>query len=187
MPVNGLSGFGGTVPAMGAAGLLARTSGDARKDEWPYPWQYCPADGEQFYIESAIDFPTNAALTQLVAYAVPDGLKLRISHLMLTYVGIALEDGLGLVTWQLAVNQPAAVVGLTLPVMPSGYGVPYLTAITISKGSPQQGPWPIPGKLVFNARDVVSVNVITAAPFPETGGQFLTSLVGWQWPAETAS
>ncbi len=186
MPVNGF-GMGGGLPALAAAGLLARTAGDARKDDWPYTWQYCPADGEQFYMETVVDFPSNSVLTQLLAWPVPDGLKMRLWGIMLTYAGISLLDGQNLVTWQLAVNQPAGVAGLTLPVMPSGYGVPYLNSLTITKGSPQQGPWPIPGKLVFNARDVISVNVTTVSPFPETGGQFLTALVGWHWPAESAS
>lgn len=177
----------GAPSMIAAASLLARTSYDARKDEWPYAWDFCPPDGENWHQESAIDFPANATLTQLLSYAVPNGMKLRIKSWMLFYVGVALQDGLSLVTWQMAVNIPANVIGITTPVMPSSYAVPYLGSIVISKGSPTSGPWPLPGKLVFNARDVVSVNVTTTAPFPDAGGQFLTAWDGWQFPSEPSS
>lgn len=169
-----------------AASLLARTSADARKEVWPYPWDHCPPDGEQQYLESVVTFPANGAFTQLLAYPVPDGLKYRLKDVMLTYTG-GLLDGQSLVTWQIAINTPAAVVGVTTPVMPSGYAVPYWGAIVISKGDPIRGPWEIPGRLVFNARDVVSINVTTTAPFPTAGGQFLTAIQGWTWPAEPSS
>ena len=182
-----MPGFLNGTPAIAPASLLSRTSEDARKESWPYAWEHCPPDGEQFYQESVVDFPANATLTQLLSYPVPDGLKFRLSDVMLFYVGTALVDGLGQVTWQIAVNTPANVVGITTPVMPSGYAVPYWGAILLSKGSPSQGPWKIPGKLVFNARDVVSINVTTANPFPTSGGQFLTAIVGWTWPAEPSS
>lgn len=182
-----MNGYGNPPMSVAGAELLNLTSEDYRKQEWPYAWEYCPPDGEQWYQESVVDFPANATLTQLISYAVPDGMKFRLSHVMLTYVGLALRDGLNQVTWQLATNIPASVAGITTPVMPSGYAVPYWGAIILSKGSPQQGPWKIPGKLVFKPRDVFSINVTTTAPFPDTGGQFLTAAVGWQWPMETSS
>jgi hypothetical protein len=178
---------GGYPPsAIQGASLLSRTSDDARKEAWPYTWDHCPPDGEQQYLETVVDFPANNVLTQLLSYPVPDGLKYRLWGLMFFYTG-GLLDGQSLCSWQLAVNTPANVVGITTPVMPSGYSVPYWGAITISKGAPSQGLWTIPGKLVFQARDVVSVNVTTIAPFPNAGGQFLTAIQGWTWPAEPSS
>ena len=190
-PPRQFNGFPAQSPnVISAASLLARTSADARRESWPYPWEHCPPDGEQQYLESVVAFPPQvagvSALTQLLAYPVPDGLKYRLWAVMLTYTG-GLLDGQSLVTWQIAINTPAAVVGVTTPTMPSGYGVPYWNNIVLSKGDPLRGPWEIPGRLVFNARDVVSVNVTTISPFPTVGGQFLTAIQGWTWPAEPSS
>lgn len=185
--MNGFAGINDQPSIISAASLLSRTSEDARKTAWPYTWDHCPPDGEQWYQESVVAFPNNGVLTQLLVYPVPDGMKFRLSHIMLTYTGINVDDGSQLVTWQLATNIPANVQGITTPVMPSGYAVPYWGAIQISKGSPAQGPWKIPGKLVFNARDIFSINVTTAAAFPESGGSFLTAGVGWTWPAEPST
>lgn len=181
------NGYGGAPPVIAGAQLLARTSEDGRKEAWPYAWEHCPPDGEQWHRESVVDFPALNTLTQLISYPVPDGLKLRIFSVMLYYVGTSVADGQNLVTWQLAINIPASVVGITTPVMPSNYAVPGWGAIQISKGSPQQGPWEIPGKLVFNARDVFSINVTTTGGFPTSGGQFLTTADGWEWPAEPST
>jgi hypothetical protein len=185
--MNGLSAYGELPSMSGAASLLARTSEDARKTAWPYAWEHCPPDGNNFYIESIVAFPSNGVLTELLSYPIPDGMRLDLEYLMFFYVGISLLDGRNLCTWQLATDTPANVVGITTPVMPSGYNVPYWGSIQISKGSPSQGPWPFPRKHTFKARDVVSVNVLTTNPFPETGGQFLTCLQGHEYPAEPSS
>jgi len=191
---QGLGQANGLTPALAAAGLLAKTKSDARKQLWPYPWEYPGETAQAFNLESTIAAPVNGTQTELWSFAVPDGEFLRITGLMLTYVGITLVDGLGQVAWQWDVNIPTVIGGgVGSPILPSGYIVPYFGAldvngnptgqITISKGSTQFGPWRVPGRLVFEPRDVVRVKVTTAAPFPEVGVVFLTSLVGWTWPA----
>ncbi len=190
MPVNGLM-----TPALSAAGLLAKTKADTRKQGWPYAWEFPTQQAEALNLETVIAAPTaNGKQTELWSFAVPDGEFFRPRGIMLYYVGTPLVDGLGFVSWQWDVNIPTDIgAGVTAPILPSGYIVPYFGgldangnttgAILIHKGNPDVGPWPVPGRLVFEPRDVVRVKVTTTAPFPTVGVQFLTSLVGWTWPA----
>lgn len=191
MPVNGSNGI---TPALAAVGLLARTRTDMRKQDWPYAWQFPTHQSENFGLETVIGAPANGVQTELWSWVVPDGEYFRPTGIMLTYVGTPLVDGLGIVSWQWDVNIPTVIGGgVTAPILPSGHIVPLFGGvdangnttgqIVIHKGNPDIGPWPLPGRLVFEPRDVIRVKVLTAAPFPEVGVQFLTSLVGWTWPA----
>lgn len=193
MPVNGY-GLGGMTPALSAAGLLAKTKSDTRKQGWPYAWEFPTQQAEAFNLETVIGAPANGVQTELWSFAVPDGEFFRPRGLMLTYVGTPLVDGLGIVSWQWDVNIPTNIgAGVLAPILPSGYIVPYFGGvdangqptgqIVIHKGNPDIGPWPVPGRLVFEPRDVIRLKVTTTAPFPEVGVQFLTSIVGWTWPA----
>ncbi len=191
-----MRGLNGTTAAIEGAGFLSRTISDTRKSEWPYPWYYCPESGLDFELETATAAPTDygtANLVELWNFIVPDGEFLAIDRIMLNYVGTGNVDGLGQVTWIWDVNIPTAIGGaVTAPILPNGYVVPYFGGvdtngmptgqIIISKGSPQQGPWKLNGKRVFEPRDQVRVKVFTANPFPTTGVFFLTALLGKTYP-----
>lgn len=175
-----------TLPSLSAgAAALVRTSSDAHKDEWPYPWEYPPPNAELFNKETSTAAPLNNVLTELLLFTVPDGYFLRVAGIMLAIAGsgFTYTDGSGDYTWIWDVNTPTNVgAGITAPILPSGQVVPYFDAVTIHKGSPDDGWWRIPGRLVFEPRDDVRVKVTTQAPFPETGVNFLVSLIGWTWP-----
>ena len=183
----------GITPSLAAAGLLSQTTSDKRKQEWPYPYVYCPEGGQNFNLETVVAFSSNGVQTELWTFTVPDGEFLGIDAIMLFYVGTTVQDGSGLVSWQWDVNIPTVIgAGVTAPILPSGYIVPYFGgvdangnptgAITIHKGNPDNGPWPIPGRLVFEPRDQIRIKVTTQNPFPEANGSFLTSVIGWTWP-----
>jgi len=182
--LNGTSLMPGPPPLVAAASALVQSGTDAYKEQWPYAWEYPPVNAEQINVETSVSAPANATTTLLVEFDVPDGFRFRLKGLMLAIVGNAYADGSGQYTWILDVNIPVAIGAIPAPILPSGYAVPYWNAITIHKGSPDLGPWPIPGRLVFEPRDQVRVKVTTQAPFPSSSAnvRFLTSLVGWTWP-----
>jgi hypothetical protein len=173
---------------MAGASALQRGLTDQYKDNWPYAWSYPPPNADQVLAEpagGAVLAPANNTLTELLLFTVDDGYVFRLSHILLTIAGAAFADGTGQYQWTVDVNIPTAIGGGVLaPILPSGYVVPYFNAITAHRGSLDNGPWPIPGRLVFKPRDQIRVKVITQAPFGQGGSIFfLVSLVGWTWPA----
>lgn len=181
MPVN--RALSVVPPLTEAAGALRIDQ--ARKDEWPYAWIFPPPGARGVNIRTVVPAPANGVLTELLSFTVPDGYLFSLRGVMLTYVGVAVDDSKQIVTWNLDVNIPTVVGGaITVPALPSGYPVPDFARVLFHLGSPDFGPFHVDGPLVFEPRDVIRYKVTTTAPFPGVGSPvfFLSILSGYRWP-----
>ena len=65
-----------------------------------------------------------------------------------------------------------------------GYAVPYFENVRYLRGTSQSW-WPLPGRRVFNAGEVLRWKCTTAAPIPSAGSNFITAgIFGWTRPIE---
>lgn len=175
------------MPLTLAAGLRSNNVWRLRQAQWPYPWIYPPHDGSFVNFEGAVDPPVGYGPSDAVVclqYTVPDGFFFVLTGILATISGNPLADGTGQYIWNLSVNVPTQVGGLSLPGLANGYAVENMSAFTISKGSPSSGPWPINSR-IFQPRDVVTLSVQTANPFPVSPPTaFISGFYGWTWPEE---
>jgi len=171
-------------PLVDAAQSLAVSAQRARQSQWPFPWVYPPPGSEERCPQSLVVAPTNAVLTELLAFKVPDGFFFRITGLLFTYIGIPVDDGSQLVTWNLDVDVPTAPSGsITLPALAGGYRVQDFGVVKTHLGSLDFGPWPIDGPLIIDPLATVRVKVTTTVPFTVgPPARFVTRLRGYIWP-----
>src|SRR5579864_6829432 len=168
-------------PLVAAAQSLAVPSDQMRAAQWPFPWVYPPPGSQERCPGTVVAAPTNSVLTQLLAFQVPDGYYFRITGLLLTYIGVPINDALQQVTWNVDVDIP--ITTLTIPSMPSGYRIPDFGVVTTHLGSLDTQPWPIDGPLIIDPRATVRVKVTTLAPFTVGApAYFVTRLRGYIWP-----
>lgn len=140
--------------------------------------------------QTVVAAPANAVQTELLSFQVPDGMYFRLSAILLTYVGIPIQDQTQLVTWVLDVNRP--ITTLVAPAIPSGYPVRDYQAVTTHRGSLDFGPWPIgreqgfEGGAHFDPNDVLRIKVKTTNPFPGVGSPvfFVSGIQGRVYPKE---
>ena len=181
-----------SVSMISAASNLAENEWVKRRYQWPYPWVYPPLNASFVNYESPDSGGTGipptaygpANAVALLTYTVPDGFFFVLNGLLATVGGgTPLADGSGQYIWNLSVNVPTQVAGITLPGLANGYAVQNLQGFSISKGSNQR-PWPINNR-IFEPRDVLSLSVQTANPFPTSlPTLFLSGFYGWTWPEE---
>ncbi len=180
---GGLPGL--AAPSLVEAASALQRSKSSSREEWPYPWVYPPPGSEGVNIQTVTPAPANATLTELLSFRVPDGSRFSLQGLLLTYVGVPVDDSVQRVLWNVDVNIPTAVSGaITLPALPSGWPVPNFADVFFHLGSMDVGPFPVAGPLLFNPRDTIRIKVTTTAPFPAVGSpvSFITMLVGYRWP-----
>lgn len=151
---------------------------------WPYKWELPPYDSQNVNVSKAVVAPANGTLTELLSYTVPDGYQFRLRYILLTYTGTAFVDGTSQVTWNVDVDIPVPPGGsVTIPIIPSGYRIPDFASINWHLGSLENGPWPVPGRMVFMPQKVLRVKATTVAPFPAGATvRFLSMFVGWLYP-----
>lgn len=181
MPVNrALS----VVPPLTQAAEALRIT-ESRRDEWPYSWIFPPPGSQGRNIRTVVAAPANATLTELLSFTVPDGYIFSLEGVMLTYVGIPVDDSKQWVEWNFDVNIPTAVSGaITIPALPSGYPVPDFASVLFHLGSPDVGVFRVSGPLLFQPRNVLRYKVTTTAPFPGLGSPVLfeSILAGYLLP-----
>lgn len=152
-----------------------------------YPHVFPPPSAEQVYVEGSAAAGDNTVETLCLLYQVPEGYWFRLTGLIATYAGVTFADGSGQTAWTLDVDTPTNVGAfITNPVLPSGYVVAGWNNFLCHKGSFDQGPFPVPGPMLFHGLETVRLKITTAAPFPESGSGviFNSAFEGYLWPAE---
>jgi len=178
------------VKKLGAPKLVEAAQSVLRpeRDKWPWPWVYPDGRSEPVNPRTVVAAPPNGVLTELLSFQVPDGFTLKLTGLLVTYIGTAINDAAQLVTWTIDVDIPTTVaVGLTQPVLPSGYAIRDFGSLTTHLGSLDLGPYPVSGRFQVDARKVLRIKVQTTAPFPTNPPApvfFLSGIAGWVYPLE---
>lgn len=142
-----------------------------------------PENAEYVFQPQTTPCDANGTTVELLAYSVEPGFLFRMTGLLVTYVGQPLADGLGQTAFTLDVDMPTDIGGtVVFPVLPSGQTMKGFDSWDFHLGSLDNGPWKIPGPMLYDPGEVVRLKVVTASPFPETAVSFIAIFEGWTWP-----
>jgi len=151
------------------------------KDAAPYPWVDPPPNAVSFCSRGSIAAPAFGSANQAVvtSFTCPRNFRGVLKYILNVYTGSGFDEGSGSITWVIDVNVPLSTGGVT----PIGYGLNDYQSIVTTLGSLINGPWPVPGGVIFQDGDVLRYKVTTAAPVAVGAPNFVhCMLLGWIWP-----
>lgn len=150
-----------------------------------------PPENAQFVFQYQVTpFGLNGDVLLINEYPIEAGFAFRMTGVLWTYVGTAFADALADNTgdtfqtlFTLDVDVPAAIGStVVFPVQPGGYNAKGLDGVPFHLGALNEGCWKFPGPMLYDPGEVIRIKVLTAAPFPETAGAFISIIEGWTWP-----
>jgi hypothetical protein len=146
-----------------------------------YPWVNAPPGYVLINRRGSIAAPANGTQALVVTFTVPQAMEAVVLFVLNVFFGSdnGGNNGSGSIVWVIDVNRPLGAAGTGLGYVPPDFG-----NIVTQLGSLTQGPWPVPGGIHLNERDVINYKVTTTAPVGVGAPNFVTcALCGWMWPA----
>jgi hypothetical protein len=164
---------------------IINNDGNTRADPYGgrrYPWIDPPPSAIQINRRGTIAAPANATQAVVTNFSVPQAMEAVITYVVCFFSGAGFNEGAapgaaGNITWVIDINNPLGAS--------SGYPATDFSSITTQLGSLTNGfPWPVPGGIRLNERDIIRFKVETFAPVAQGAPNFVfCAFLGWYWPS----
>lgn len=166
-----------------------------RRDGWPYPWIYPPANAKPRTPSNSILCPAINTLTEVLEFTVPTGFQFAFCGLIQIFSGVGYIPGDQDILWVIDVDAPIGVASV------EGFPLPDLDNLALPLGgfvgTPAIGgaaaPWMFPKPHILKPNQVLrskvflpTLNPLTGAPngiSPGTPNFFISAFAGFTWPA----
>lgn len=174
----GVPSINGPDQVIGASKLRSSKN---RAEQWPYPWSYPQPNAKNAIPNNSIPAPQPGVQAQILAYAVPTGMRFYLIGIIQQFAGSGFVQGSGSAIWTLDKDSPVSAG--SQPIQSSS--VAFFQAQAFTLGSFDSGPFLLGMPEIFEASTVIRSKVITTSAItPGAPNYFITILVGWTVPAE---